>query len=188
MDVAPNQIVGVSASLIPFLEHDDANRALMGSNMQRQAVPLMVTDSPIVGTGLEKKVATDSRMLINAEGNGRVQYVDATEIIIKYERTDQDRLISFDGDEKRYPLVKFRKTNQGTCINLKPIVREGDKVVKGQILCEGFATQAGELALGKNLKVAFMPWKGYNFEDAIVISERIVKQDVFTSIHIEVNQ
>jgi len=185
MDVAPNQIVGVSASLIPFLEHDDANRALMGSNMQRQAVPLMVTDSPIVGTGLEKKVATDSRMLINAEGNGIVQYVDATEIIIKYERTDQDRLISFDGDEKRYPLVKFRKTNQGTCINLKPIVREGDSVVKGQILCEGFATQAGELALGKNLKVAFMPWKGYNFEDAIVISERIVKQDVFTSIHID---
>jgi len=185
MDVAPNQIVGVSASLIPFLEHDDANRALMGSNMQRQAVPLMVTDSPIVGTGLEKKVATDSRMLINAEGSGTVQYVDANEIIIKYERTDQDRLISFEGDEKRYPLVKFRKTNQGTCINLKPIVREGDKVIKDQILCEGFATQKGELALGKNLKVAFMPWKGYNFEDAIVISERIVKQDVFTSIHID---
>jgi len=185
MDVAPNQIVGVSASLIPFLEHDDANRALMGSNMQRQAVPLMVTDSPIVGTGLEKKVATDSRMLINAEGNGIVKYVDANEIIIDYVRTDQDRLISFDGDEKRYSLVKFKKTNQGTCINLKPIVREGDKVVKGQILCEGFATQAGELALGKNLKVAFMPWKGYNFEDAIVISQRIVKEDVFTSIHID---
>ena len=185
MDVAPNQIVGVSASLIPFLEHDDANRALMGSNMQRQAVPLLVTDSPIVGTGLEEKVATDSRMLINAEGNGIVKYVDANEIVIEYERTDQERLISFAGDEKKYPLVKFRKTNQGTCINLKPIVREGDKVSRGQILCEGFATQKGELALGKNLKVAFMPWKGYNFEDAIVISERIVKQDVFTSIHID---
>jgi len=185
MDTAPNQIVGVSASLIPFLEHDDANRALMGSNMQRQAVPLLVTDSPIVGTGLEEKVATDSRMLINAEGNGLVKYVDSSEITVVYERNETERLISFLPDEKTYSLIKFRKTNQGSCINLKPIVKVGDAVVKGQILCEGFATQKGELALGKNLKVAFMPWKGYNFEDAIVLSERIVKEDVFTSIHID---
>ncbi|MEJ6695092.1 MAG: DNA-directed RNA polymerase subunit beta [Chitinophagales bacterium] len=184
MDVAPNQIVGVSASLIPFLEHDDANRALMGSNMQRQAVPLMRPESPIVGTGIEGKVATDSMNLINAEGDGVIEYVDATEIIIKYDRTDDERLISFNDDKKAYKLSKFKRTNQGTCINLKPIVRKGDRVVKGQILCEGFATQTAELALGRNLMVAFMPWKGYNFEDAIVISERVVKEDVFTSIHI----
>ncbi|MEL6392610.1 MAG: DNA-directed RNA polymerase subunit beta, partial [Bacteroidota bacterium] len=185
MDVAPNQIVGVSASLIPFLENDDANRALMGSNMQRQAVPLIRPSSPIVGTGLEGKVARDSRMLINAEGNGIVRYVDANEIIVEYDRTDEDRLVSFEDDKKTYKLTKFLRTNQGTCINLKPIVRRGQKVVKGQILCDGYATERGELALGQNLKVAFMPWKGYNFEDAIVLSERVVREDIFTSLHIE---
>ncbi len=185
MDVAPNQIVGVSASLIPFLEHDDANRALMGSNMQRQAVPLLIPDSPIVGTGLEGKVAKDSRNLINAEGDGVVEYVDSTEIKIRYNRTDEQRLVSFEDDLKSYKLPKFRRTNQGSCINLKPIVKKGDKVKEGQILCEGFATEKGELALGRNLKVAFMPWKGYNFEDAIVLSERVVREDLFTSLHIE---
>jgi len=185
MDVAPNQIVGVSASMIPFLENDDANRALMGSNMQRQAVPLIRPNSPIVGTGLEGKVARDSRMLINAEGQGVVEYVDANEIVIRYDRTEEDQLVSFEDDTKTYKLTKFRRTNQGTCINLKPIVRKGDRVTKGQILCDGYATQDGELALGQNLKVAFMPWKGYNFEDAIVLSERVVREDVFTSLHIE---
>ncbi len=185
MDVAPNQIVGVSASLIPFLENDDANRALMGSNMQRQAVPLVKPSSPIVGTGIEAKVAQDSRMLINAEGDGVVEYVDANEIVIKYDRTDEEELISFDNNIKKYELVKFRRTNQGTSINLKPLVRKGDRVTKGSLLCDGYATEKGELALGQNLKVAFMPWKGYNFEDAIVLSERVVKEDVFTSIHIE---
>ncbi len=185
IDVAPNQIVGVSASLIPFLENDDANRALMGSNMQRQAVPLVKPASPIVGTGLEAKVATDSRMMMNAEGDGVVEYVDADEIIIRYDRTEEEQLISFVDNRKVYSLTKFRRTNQGTCINLKPIVRKGDRVTKGKILCDGFATEKGELALGQNLKVAFMPWKGYNFEDAIVISERIVREDIFTSLHIE---
>jgi DNA-directed RNA polymerase subunit beta len=185
MDVAPNQIVGVSASLIPFLENDDANRALMGSNMQRQAVPLVRPAAPIVGTGLEGKVARDSRMLINAEGDGVVEYVDATEILIRYDRTEEDQLVSFEDNRKVYKLTKFQRTNQGTCINLKPIVRKGDRVVEGQILCDGYATDKGELALGQNLKVAFMPWKGYNFEDAIVLSERVVREDVFTSIHIE---
>jgi DNA-directed RNA polymerase subunit beta len=185
MDVAPNQIVGVSASMIPFLEHDDANRALMGSNMQRQAVPLMKPQSPIVGTGLEAKVAQDSRMLINAEGKGVVEYVDANEIHVRYERTEEEKLISFDDDVKIYKLLKFRKTNQSTCINLKPIVKKGEKVVRGQVLCEGYATENGELALGMNLKVAFMPWKGYNFEDAIVIGERVVREDLFSSLHIE---
>ncbi|MCW5909254.1 MAG: DNA-directed RNA polymerase subunit beta [Chitinophagales bacterium] len=185
MDVAPNQIVGVSASLIPFLEHDDANRALMGSNMQRQAVPLLRPQSPIVGTGLEKKVAQDSRNLINAERDGVVEYVDANEIIIKYDRTEEEKLVSFRDDKVTYKLPKFLKTNQSTCINLKPLVKKGQRVSKGQVLCEGFATEAGELALGANLKVAFMPWKGYNFEDAIVISERVVRDDVFTSIHVE---
>ncbi len=185
MDVAPNQIVGVSASLIPFLSHNDANRALMGSNMQRQAVPLIKPVSPIIGTGLEGKVARDSRMLINAEGKGEVEYVDANEIVIRYDRTDEDQLVSFDDNLKTYKLTKFKRTNQGTCINLKPIVRKGDKVNNGMILCEGFATQGGELALGQNLQVAFMPWKGYNFEDAIVISERVVREDIFTSLHIE---
>jgi len=184
-DVAPNQIASISASLIPFLEHDDANRALMGSNMMRQAVPLLRPDSPIVGTGLERQVATDSRVLINAEGDGVVEYVDAQKITIKYDRTDEERLVSFDDDSKTYQLVKFRKTNQGTSINLKPIVRKGDKVKKGQVLCEGYATEKGELALGRNMKVAFMPWKGYNFEDAIVISEKVVREDIFTSIHVD---
>ena len=184
-DVAPNQIASISASLIPFLEHDDANRALMGSNMMRQAVPLLQPESPIVGTGLERQVASDSRVLINAEGNGIVEYVDADKISIKYDMTEDERLVSFDGDSKTYELIKFRKTNQGTCINLKPIVRKGDRVTKGQVLSEGYATQNGELALGINMKVAFMPWKGYNFEDAIVISEKVVRQDLFTSIHID---
>ena len=185
MDVAPNQIVGVSASMIPFLENDDANRALMGSNMQRQAVPLIKPSSPIVGTGLEGKVAIDSRMLINAEGKGVVEYVDATEIVIRYDRSEEDQLVSFEDNRKTYKLTKFKRTNQGTCINLKPIVRKGDRVKKGQILCDGYATERGELALGQNLKVAFMPWKGYNFEDAIVLSERVVREDIFTSLHIE---
>ncbi|WP_111684309.1 DNA-directed RNA polymerase subunit beta [Winogradskyella tangerina] len=184
-DVAPNQIASISASLIPFLEHDDANRALMGSNMMRQAVPLLRPEAPIVGTGLERQVASDSRVLINAEGEGVVEYVDADKIVIKYERTEEEAMVSFDSDVKEYPLVKFRKTNQGTSINLKPIVKKGDKVTKGQVLCEGYATQNGELALGRNMKVAFMPWKGYNFEDAIVISEKVVRDDIFTSIHID---
>jgi DNA-directed RNA polymerase subunit beta len=184
-DVAPNQISSISASLIPFLEHDDANRALMGSNMMRQALPLLQADSPIVGTGLERQVATDSRVLINAEGEGEVEYVDAKQIIIKYDRTEEERMVSFDSDSKAYDLIKFRKTNQGSSINLKPIVRVGDRVAKGQVLCQGYATEAGELALGRNMKVAFMPWKGYNFEDAIVISEKVVREDIFTSIHID---
>ncbi len=184
-DVSPNQIASISASLIPFLEHDDANRALMGSNMMRQAVPLLRPESPIVGTGLERQVASDSRVLINAEGEGVVEYVDANKITIKYDMTESQNLVTFDGDTKTYELIKFRKTNQGTCINLKPIVKKGDRVAKGQVLSEGYATQKGELALGRNMKVAFMPWKGYNFEDAIVISERVVRQDIFTSIHID---
>ena len=184
-DVAPNQIASISASLIPFLEHDDANRALMGSNMMRQAVPLLRPESPIVGTGLERQVASDSRVLINAEGKGVVEYVDANKITIKYDLTDNEHLVRFESDTKTYNLIKFRKTNQGTCINLKPIVKKGDRVEKGQVLSQGYATQDGELALGRNMKVAFMPWKGYNFEDAIVISERVVREDVFTSIHID---
>ena len=184
-DVAPNQIASISASLIPFLEHDDANRALMGSNMMRQAVPLLRPESPIVGTGLERQVASDSRGLINAEGKGVVEYVDANKITIKYDLTDNEHLVRFESDTKTYNLIKFRKTNQGTCINLKPIVKKGDRVEKGQVLSQGYATQDGELALGRNMKVAFMPWKGYNFEDAIVISERVVREDVFTSIHID---
>jgi len=184
-DVAPNQIASISASLIPFLEHDDANRALMGSNMMRQAVPLLRPESPIVGTGLEKQVASDSRVLINAENDGVVEYVDANRIEIRYDFSEKDELISFDGNLKSYNLIKFRKTNQGTCINLKPIVKKGDRVTKGQVLCQGYATETGELALGRNMKVAFMPWKGYNFEDAIVISEKVVREDIFTSIHID---
>jgi DNA-directed RNA polymerase subunit beta len=184
-DVAPNQISSISASLIPFLEHDDANRALMGSNMMRQAVPLLRPEAPIVGTGLERQVASDSRVLVNAEGHGLVKYVDANEIVIQYKRTDNQALVSFDSDTVTYPLTKFRKTNQGTSVNLKSIVKKGDKVVPGQVLCEGYATQNGELALGRNMKVAFMPWKGYNFEDAIVISEKVVRDDIFTSIHID---
>ena len=173
MDIAPNQIASIAASLIPFLEHDDANRALMGSNMMRQAVPLLRTDAPIVGTGLEPHVAKDSRALINSEGEGVIKYVDATKITIKYKKSDEEKLISFEEDIKTYYLTKFLKTNQNTCMNIRPIVKVGDKVTKGQVLCEGYATQNGELALGRNLKVAFMPWKGYNFEDAIVLSERV---------------
>ncbi len=184
-DVAPNQIASISASLIPFLEHDDANRALMGSNMMRQAVPLLRPESPIVGTGLEKQVASDSRVLVNAENEGVVEYVDADKITIRYNLTESQELVRFEGMKKTYNLVKFRKTNQGTCINLKPIVKKGDHVRKGQVLCQGYATDGGELALGRNMKVAFMPWKGYNFEDAIVISEKVVREDIFTSIHID---
>jgi len=184
MDVAPNQIASIAASLIPFLEHDDANRALMGSNMMRQAVPLLRTDAPIVGTGLEPHVARDSRTMINAEGDGVVTYVDADTIKIKYKQTEQQKLISFEDEEKIYNLTKFQKTNQRTCINIQPIVREGDKVFKGQVLCDGYATDNGELAIGRNLRVAFMPWKGYNFEDAIILSERVVREDLFTSLHI----
>ena len=185
MDVAPNQIVSVAASMIPFLEHDDANRALMGSNMQRQAVPLLRPEAPIVGTGLEHRVAIDSRTLVVAEGSGVIEYVDALRIVVNYDQTEEQKLVSFHGSTKEYKLIKFRRTNQDTTINLKPIVFKGQKVVKGQALCEGYATQAGELALGRNMKVAFMPWQGYNFEDAIVMSEKVVRDDIFTSIHIE---
>ena len=185
IDIAPNQMASIAASLIPFLEHDDANRALMGSNMMRQAVPLLNSESPIVGTGIEGSVARDSRVLINAEGEGVVEYVDAREIVIRYSRDERERLVSFEDDVKKYKLSKFLRTNQNTSVNLRPIVKKGDKVIKGQVLCEGYATQKGELALGRNLKVAFMPWKGYNFEDAIVISERVVKEDIYTSVHVE---
>jgi DNA-directed RNA polymerase subunit beta len=185
MDVAPNQIASIAASLIPFLEHDDANRALMGSNMMRQAVPLIYPESPIVGTGIELNVVRDSRLQIRAEEDGVVEFVDANEIVVRYKRSDEERFVRFDDDIKRYKLPKFRKTNQNTCVNLNPIVRKGQKLTKGDILTQGYATQQGELALGRNLMVAFMPWKGYNFEDAIVISERLVREDVFTSIHVD---
>ncbi len=185
MDVAPNQIASVAASLIPFLEHDDANRALMGSNMMRQAVPLLQPESPIVGTGLEGRLIQDSRTHITAEGDGVIEYVDADEIVIRYDLTDRERFVSFENDTKRYKLPKFQKTNQSTCIDLRPMIAKGDKVVAGQILTEGYSTQKGELGLGRNLKVAFMPWKGYNFEDAIVISEEVVRNDIFTSVHID---
>ncbi|MDD3152035.1 MAG: DNA-directed RNA polymerase subunit beta [Bacteroidales bacterium] len=185
IDVAPNQISSIAASLIPFLEHDDANRALMGSNMMRQAVPLLNPEAPIVGTGIERSVARDSRVLVSAEGNGEVTYVDSKTIVVKYERTELEDMINFDGPVKTYNLTKFQRTNQSTSINLRPIVRKGQKVEKGDALCEGYGTQDGELALGRNLKVAFMPWKGYNYEDAIVISERVLKEDIFTSVHIE---
>ena len=185
MDVSPNQIASISASLIPFLEHDDANRALMGSNMMRQSVPLIVDESPIVGTGLEFNVANDARICIKAEGDGVVKYVDKNKIIISYNLSQEDELVRFDGNDKEYTLTTFKKTNQNTCFNLKPIVSVGDKVANGKILTSGYCTDNGELALGKNLKVAFMPWKGYNFEDAIVISERVVRDDLFTSVHID---
>ncbi|MCD6178533.1 MAG: DNA-directed RNA polymerase subunit beta [Bacteroidales bacterium] len=185
IDIAPNQIASIAASLIPFLEHDDANRALMGSNMMRQAVPLLNSQAPVVGTGIEASVARDSRVLINAEGEGVVEYVDARKITIRYSRDNNEQLVSFDDDLKTYKLSKFLRTNQNTSVNLRPLVRKGDKVVKGQVLCEGYGTKNGELALGRNLMVAFMPWKGYNFEDAIVISEKVVKEDLFTSVHIE---
>lgn len=185
IDIAPNQIASIAASLIPFLEHDDANRALMGSNMMRQAVPLLNPEAPIVGTGIEKNVAFDSRVLVTAECDGIVEFVDATEVVIRHTRLEDEKLVSFDDDVKTYKLTKFSRTNQNTCTNLRPIVRKGDKVKKGQVLCEGYGTSMGDLALGRNLMVAFMPWKGYNFEDAIVISEKVVKEDIFTSIHIE---
>jgi len=185
MDVAPNQIASIAASLIPFLEHDDANRALMGSNMMRQAVPLVKPEAPIVGTGLEAQVIKDSRILIVSEGDGVVEFVDSNEIVIRYSRTDEEKFVSFDDDVKHYMLPKYHKTNQNTTINLIPIVKKGEKVVKGQVLTEGYGTKNGELALGRNLKVAFMPWKGYNFEDAIVLSERVVQEDTFTSVHID---
>jgi DNA-directed RNA polymerase subunit beta len=185
MDVGPNQIASVAASLITFLEHDDANRALMGSNMMRQAVPLLRPEAPIVGTGLEARSAIDSRVLVVAEDNGIVEYVDADEIQIRYDKTDEERFVSFDPEIVSYRIAKFQKTNQGTVVDLKPIVFKGDRVTKGQVLSEGYATQGGELALGRNLKVAFMPWQGYNYEDAIVISERVVREDIFTSIHVD---
>ncbi len=185
IDIAPNQIASIAASLIPFLEHDDANRALMGSNMMRQAVPLLNPEIPIVGTGIERSVAEDSRVLLNAKADGVVEYVDSTKIVIRHARTEKDRLVSFEDDICEYKLTKYQRTNHTTAINLRPIVRKGDKVKKGQVLCEGYATQNGELALGRNMKVAFMPWKGYNYEDAIVISERVVREDIFTSVHIE---
>jgi len=185
MDVSPNQIASIAASLIPFLEHDDANRALMGSNMMRQAVPLLQPDAPIVGTGLEERVAKDSRLLLNAEFDGVVEYVDSRTITIRYQRDETEKLVSFEDDIKSYSLIKFRKTNQSTTQTLRPIVKKGQKVKKGQVLCEGFGTEDGELAIGRNLQVAFMPWKGYNFEDAIVISEKVVSDDLFTSLHID---
>ena len=185
MDVAPNQMASVAASLIPFLEHDDAHRALMGANMMRQAVPLLKPESPIVGTGLEERVCIDSRTQYIADRKGEVTYTDANEIRIKYERTDDEKFVSFSPEETVYKLPLYRRTNQSTTVNLIPIVRKGDKVEKGQVLTEGYATQGGELALGRNLKVAFMPWKGYNYEDAIVLSEEMVKWDVLTSIHVD---
>ena len=185
MDVAPNQIASIAASLITFLEHDDANRALMGSNMMRQAVPLIVPEAPIVGTGLEGRVVNDSNVHITAEADGVVEYVDANEIKIRYDQSEDDRIVSFDSDLKTYKLSKYKKTNQGTCIDLKPMIVKGQRVQKDQLLTEGYATQGGELALGRNLKVAFMPWQGYNYEDAIVISERIVREDIFTSVHVD---
>ena len=185
MDVAPNQIASIAASLIPFLEHDDANRALMGSNMMRQAVPLVTSEAPIVSTGIEKDMISDSRIQIVAEGDGEVVFADATKIQIKYERTEDEILASFAPEVTTYTLPRYRRTNQNTSVTLKPIVLTGDKVTKGQILTEGYSTQHGELALGRNLKVAFMPWKGYNFEDAIVISERIQREDIFTSVHVD---
>ncbi|PLX08961.1 MAG: DNA-directed RNA polymerase subunit beta [Marinilabiliales bacterium] len=184
MDVAHNQIASIAASLIPFLEHDDANRALMGSNMMRQAVPLLRPDAPIIGTGIEHMVARDSRILLVAEGEGVVDYVDAEKIVIKYNRDEEQKFVNFTDDIVEYRIPKFQKTNQNTCVNLRPIVSKGEKVSKGTILTEGYGTEGGELALGRNLKVAFMPWKGYNFEDAIVINERVVREDLFTSIHI----
>jgi len=184
MDVAPNQIVGLSASLIPFLEHDDANRALMGSNMQRQAVPLIKPQAPIVGTGLEAKAARDARIQLHSEGEGVVEFVDANEIHVRYERDEAMKLVSFEDDLKIYKLTKFIKTNQETSITLRPAVSKGQRVKNGDFLTEGYAVKNGELALGRNLKVVFMPWKGYNFEDAIVINEKVVSEDLFTSIHI----
>ena len=185
MDVSPTQIASIAASLIPFLEHDDANRALMGSNMMRQAVPLLRCDAPIVGTGLEGQIIKDSRTQITAERDGVIEYVDATTIKVRYNYSEEELFVQFESSVKEYTLPKFQKTNQSTTIDLRPIVHKGEKVVAGQILTEGYSTQQGELAIGKNLKVAFMPWKGYNFEDAIVINERIIREDIFTSIHVD---
>jgi DNA-directed RNA polymerase subunit beta len=185
MDVSPTQIASIAASLIPFLEHDDANRALMGSNMMRQAVPLLRTEAPIVGTGIERQLVQDSRTQIAAEGEGEVVFVDSTRIDIKYDRSEEEDFVSFESAVKTYIIPKFQKTNQSMTIDLRPVIRKGDRVTKGQILTEGYSTENGELALGKNLKVAFMPWKGYNFEDAIVISERVVREDIFTSVHVD---
>ena len=187
MDVSPSQIASIAAALIPFLEHDDANRALMGSNMMRQGVPLLRPEAPIVGTGIEGQLIHNSRTQIEAEGEGEVTYVDATTIRVRYNRTEDEEFVSFDPAEKEYKLPKYQKTNQNTTFDLRPIVRKGDKVTAGQIMTEGFATQNGELALGKNLKVAYIPWKGYNYEDAIVLSERIVREDMFTSVHVVEN-
>ncbi len=185
MDVGPNQIASVAASLISFLEHDDANRALMGSNMMRQAVPLLRPESPIVGTGLEGRAAADSMILVKAEFDGVIEYVDAKQIIVRYDISEDDRFVSFDPEVVTYDLEKYTKTNQGTTVDLKPIVRKGQRIEKGEILSEGYATDKGELALGRNLMVAFMPWQGYNYEDAIVISEKIVREDIFTSVHVD---
>ena len=185
MDLAPNQIVSVAASMIPFLENDDANRALMGSNMQRQAVPLLRPDSPIVGTGLEMQAAKDSRALAIAEGKGEVVYADATVIKVKYDRTEREQLVNFEGDTTEYYIPKFRRTNQNSCVNMRSMVKKGDKVEKGSVLIDGYSTEDGEIALGKNLMVAFMPWQGYNFEDAVVVSENVVRDDTFTSLHID---
>ncbi|MBR4644159.1 MAG: DNA-directed RNA polymerase subunit beta [Bacteroidaceae bacterium] len=185
MDVAPQQIASIAASLIPFLEHDDAHRALMGSNMMRQAVPLMRTEAPIVGTGIERQLCEDSRTMITAEGNGVVEYVDATTIRILYDRTEDEEFVSFEPALKEYRIPKFRRTNQNMTIDLRPICNKGDRVVEGQILTEGYSTEDGELALGKNLLVAYMPWKGYNYEDAIVLNERVVREDILTSVHVE---
>ena len=185
MDVGPNQIASVAASLITFLEHDDANRALMGSNMMRQAVPLLRPEAPIVGTGLEGSAARDSRVLISATGEGVIEYVDSQEIIVRYDKSEDEKYVSFDPEVVSYKLPKYQKTNQGTTLDLKPIVEKGQRVTKGDVLTEGYATEGGELALGRNLKVAFMPWQGYNYEDAIVISERVVREDIFTSIHVD---
>ncbi|MBQ8018955.1 MAG: DNA-directed RNA polymerase subunit beta, partial [Paludibacteraceae bacterium] len=185
MDIAPNQIASIAASLIPFIEHDDANRALMGSNMMLQAFPLLTTESPIVGTGIEAQLARDSRTQITAEGDGVVEYVDASVIKIKYDRSEEEEFTSFVSAVKEYKLPKFRRTNQNTTIDLRPLVSRGDRVTKGQILTQGYSTDNGELAIGKNLLVAFMPWKGYNYEDAIVINEKVVKWDMFTSVHVE---
>ncbi|MBP5620350.1 MAG: DNA-directed RNA polymerase subunit beta, partial [Bacteroidaceae bacterium] len=185
MDVAPQQIASIAASLIPFLEHDDAHRALMGSNMMRQAVPLMRTEVPIVGTGIERQVCVDSRTMITAEGDGVVEYVDATTIRILYDRTEEEEFVSFEPALKEYRIPKFRRTNQNMTIDLRPIINKGDRVKEGQILTEGYSTAEGELALGKNLLVAYMPWKGYNYEDAIVLSERVVREDILTSVHVE---
>ena len=185
MDVAPQQIASIAAALIPFLEHDDAHRALMGSNMMRQAVPLMRSEAPIVGTGIERQVCENSRTMITAEGAGVVEYVDATTIRILYDRTEDEEFVSFEPALKEYRIPKFRRTNQSMTIDLRPICNKGDRVVEGQILTEGYSTEDGELALGKNLLVAYMPWKGYNYEDAIVLNERVVREDILTSVHVE---